>query len=99
MATSPSGNSAKISARPAKLVQWRFGEQLPLHVVDAPTALWREVPGQLGERAASAHEPLPYGFGAGPSTLYFFSVVRSATGRTSTTTLDRPTTSPSESKL
>ena len=40
-----------------------------------------------------------YGLGAGPSTLYFRSALRSATGSTSTTTLDSPTTSPLESKL
>ncbi len=40
-----------------------------------------------------------YGLGAAPSTLYFLCAVRSATGRTSTTTLERPTTSPLASKL
>lgn len=41
----------------------------------------------------------PYSFGVGPRTLYFLSAVHSAVGSTSTTTLERPTTSPSESKL
>ena len=40
-----------------------------------------------------------YGVGTGGSTLYFRSGVRSAAGSTSTTTLESPTTSPSESKL
>ena len=40
-----------------------------------------------------------YSLGAGPITLYFLSAVRSSVGSTSTTTRERPTTSPSESKL
>ena len=47
--------------------------------------------GYTGER--------PYSVGAAPSTVYFLSAVRSDTGRTSTATRERPTTSPSESKL
>ena len=40
-----------------------------------------------------------YSLGAGPRTLCFLSAVRSSVGRTSTTTRERPTTSPSASKL
>ena len=52
--------------------------------------------GQPGPRSSAARV---YSLGAGPSTLCFLSAVRSSVGSTSTTTLDRPTTSPSASKL
>ena len=64
-----------------------------------PTLTWCRHERVPGTRYASARTAPPYSLGAGPSTLYFLSAVRSDAGSTSTTTLERPTTSPSESKL